>query len=268
MTASPLRRLWHLPLKQNKRLGALYHLLTFDSPHDLSAEPGQFAMVRSQRWGQSPLLSRPMSLMSGGLHPSMLIKVVGEGTAKMAMAEPGEMFSLLAPLGIGFSPCPPSGRAVLLAGGVGVAPLLFLAQRLAASGQVPLVFYGGRGEGDLPLLDVLSQVAEVHLTTEDGSVGTRGRVTLLLSRYLDEQARLGEAGALKIYACGPDAMMKAVYALCARAGAACEVSLETPMACGYGVCLGCPVPKASGGFLYACTEGPCVDAVSLAWSPQ
>ena len=87
---------------------------------------------------------------------------------------------------------------------------------------------------------------------------------MLLERALDE---LGAAGQLaKVYTCGPDAMMAAVVALASARGVPCEVSLETPMACGYGVCLGCPVPRASGGFLYACTEGPCVDAAAVDWS--
>ena len=87
---------------------------------------------------------------------------------------------------------------------------------------------------------------------------------MLLERALDELAAAGQPA--KIYTCGPSAMMAAVAALAAARGVLCEVSLETPMACGYGVCLGCPVPRASGqGYLYACTEGPCVDAASIGW---
>lgn len=257
------QRLWHWPLRHRKALGALYHVLTFDAPEALAARPGQFAMLRSQRWSYAPLLSRPMSLMAGGTSPSMLIKVVGEGTAKMAMAEPGEIFSLLAPLGRAFSPCPEDCTPILVAGGVGAAPLLFFAQALAAQGRVARMLYGGRSQHDLPLLDALSEITELHIATEDGSLGEHGRVTLLLSRCLSERKNPQKP---KIYTCGPEAMMRAVHSLCSQAGVDCEVSLETPMACGYGVCLGCAVPKAGGGFLYACTEGPCIDANALAWS--
>ncbi|MBM4364198.1 MAG: dihydroorotate dehydrogenase electron transfer subunit [Deltaproteobacteria bacterium] len=198
-----------------------------------------------------------MSYLSGGATPSVLIKVVGEGTTRMARAVPGEPFTLLGPLGNTFREPAAGRRPVLVAGGVGIAPLLFLARRLAESGRAPLAFYGGRTARDLPLEDELAEVAEVHLATEDGSRGRRGRVTDLLAELLPRDA--------EIFTCGPDRMMAAVAALAAERDVPCEVSLESPMACGYGVCLGCPVPTSAGGYLYACTEGPCVDARRISW---
>src|SRR5262249_55572989 len=124
--------------------------------------------------------------------------------------------------------------------------------------------YGARTQADLPLDAELAAVTELRVATEDGSRGTHGRVTVLLERALDELAAEGQAA--KVYTCGPAAMMAAVAALSAARGVPCEVSLETPMACGYGVCLGCPVPRTGGdarSYLYACTEGPCVDAASI-----
>jgi dihydroorotate dehydrogenase electron transfer subunit len=232
-------------------------------------------MVRSAAWGQAPLLPRPMSLLTAGDRPSILIKVVGEGTRSLAHASSGEPFDLLAPLGVPFGPCPEGRRPVLVAGGVGVAPLLYLARELAPRGAAhrpdgagpgarPLALYGGRTAADLPLDAELAAAAELRVATEDGSRGTAGRVTVLLEQALDELAAAGQLA--KVYTCGPDAMMAAVAALASARGVPCEVSLETPMACGYGVCLGCPVPRASGGFLYACTEGPCVDAATVDWS--
>lgn len=252
-----------LPLQSRRSLGAQYHLLTFRAGADVPALPGQFAMIRSERWGTAPLLARPMSLLTGGSNPSMLIKVVGLGTARMAAAEPGEMFSMLAPLGVAFSPCPEDVEPILVAGGVGVAPLLFFARAFFEQfKRRARVLYGGRSAGDLPLCDELSAIARLDVTTEDGSQGEKGLVTRLLEEVLKQQTSGAKA---KIYTCGPNAMMKAVAGLCAEAGVSCEVSLEAPMACGYGVCLGCAVPKASGGFLYACIEGPCVDAAQLGW---
>src|SRR5277367_5371175 len=102
-------------------------------------------MVRSAAWGQAPLLPRPMSLLTSGDRPSILIKVVGEGTRRLAHASSGEPFDLLAPLGVPWHPCPEGRRPLLVAGGVGVAPLLFLARDLAAlGGPRPLVLYGAR----------------------------------------------------------------------------------------------------------------------------
>lgn len=272
------RRLFELLLDRRDAIDRAYHVLTFKAKEGLSlsidASPGQFAMVRSPMWGDDPLLPRPMSLLTAGDRPSILIKVVGKGTGRMALAAPGEPFHLLAPLGRPWSACPADHRMVLVAGGVGVAPLLFLAQRLAISGSAggaparpsaaPLALYGGRTSADVPLSSELGAASELRVATEDGSRGTRGRVTALLEQALDELAAQGMKA--KVYTCGPDAMMAAVARMCEARGALCEVSLETPMACGYGVCLGCPVPRREGGFLYACTEGPCIDAAAIDWS--
>ena len=264
------RRLYTLPLHRRDSIGSAYHVLTFDAPEPIDALPGQFAMVRSSTWGEAPLLPRPMSLLTAGTRPSILIKVVGEGTASMAHASSGEPFHLLAPLGKPWSRRPADHTVVLVAGGVGVAPLVYLARDLAdragasASVAAPprmIALYGARTHHDLPLHEELGGVADLRIATEDGSRGERGRVTVLLAQALRELA----GRKVKIYACGPDRMMAAVAKLCAAQGTDCEVSLETPMACGYGVCLGCPVRRVAGGFLYACTEGPCVDAAQIAW---
>lgn len=251
-------------LHRRDSIGSAYQVLTFESERAISVGPGQFAMVRSETWGAAPLLPRPMSLLTGGHRPSILIKVVGEGTRRMAVASSGEPFSLLAPLGKEWSPVPSGARAVFVAGGVGVAPLLFFARTIAQeNGAPPIALYGGRTHADLPFERELSSVSDLRIATEDGSRGARGRVTALLGPALDELAEQG-AG-VKVYTCGPHAMMAAVAAICAERGVRCEVSLETPMGCGYGVCLGCPVPRATGGYLYACTEGPCVDASAIDW---
>jgi dihydroorotate dehydrogenase electron transfer subunit len=261
----PARQLARLRLHQRDSIGTAYHVLTFETDAPLAARAGQFAMVRSATWGRAPLLPRPMSLLTAGDRPSILIKVVGEGTQRMAHASSGEPFDLLVPLGRPWNPCPPDRRPVLVAGGVGVAPLLFFARELAAAGTRPLALYGGRSALDLPLDTELAACAELRVATEDGARGTPGRVTVLLEQVLAELAAAGQAA--KIYTCGPDAMMAAVARLAEARGVPCEVSLETPMACGYGVCLGCPVPRRDEKtYLYACTEGPCVDALAIDWT--
>jgi dihydroorotate dehydrogenase electron transfer subunit len=251
------RELVTAPLLRRESIGEQYHVLTFDLPRGVAARPGQFTMLRGAEWGDAPLLPRPMSYLTAGATPSVLIKVLGEGTARMARAEPGEPFTLLGPLGNSWHE-PASGRTPLLvAGGVGIAPLLFFARALAESAVRPIALYGGRTGRDLTLEDELSELSDVHLTTEDGSRGHRGRVTDLLGDLLTERS--------EVYTCGPDRMMAAVAAICAARDIPCEASLETPMACGYGVCLGCPVPTTDGAYLYACMQGPCVDARRIAW---
>jgi dihydroorotate dehydrogenase electron transfer subunit len=215
-------------------MGPSYHVLTFDAGEDLLAFPGQFAMVRGAAWGQAPLLPRPMSLLETGRRPSILIKIVGEGTRRLAHASPGEPFDLLMPLGNRWAPLPEGQRPILVAGGVGIAPLLFFARELAAKGVRATMLYGGRSANDLPLSEEVVAVSDARFLTEDGSRGT-------------------------------DRMMAAVADICQRMSVPCEVSLETPMGCGYGVCLGCPVKRTSGGYLYACMDGPCIDATAIAW---
>ena len=250
-----------LPLLRRESIGGLYHVLTFDHPEGSAALPGQFAMVRGAEWGDAPLLPRPMSYLTSGTTPSILIKVIGEGTLRMGRAEPGEPFTLLGPLGRPWRAPTPGRRTVFVAGGVGVAPILFYARALAAhrgAGPKPIAIYGGRSARDLPLDDELLELCELTVTTEDGSRGVRGRVTDVLVDLLGPDR--------EVYTCGPDRMMAKVAELCAKRDVPCDVSLETPMACGYGVCLGCPVPTTESGYLYACMEGPCVDARRVDWS--
>jgi dihydroorotate dehydrogenase electron transfer subunit len=247
-------------LLRRESIGEAYHVLTFEAPEALEALPGQFAMVRGLEWGNAPLLPRPMSFLGSGTTPSILIKVVGEGTARMARAEPGETFSLLGPLGRHWRSPTAGHRPLLVAGGVGIAPLLFLARRLVAQGVRPISIYGGRSDRDLPLDDELAELTDMHVSTEDGSRGTRGRATDLLAALLK-----GTQSPLDVFTCGPDPMMAKVAEICAEHGVPCEASLETPMACGYGVCLGCPVPTVDDDYLYACVHGPCVDARRIAW---
>jgi dihydroorotate dehydrogenase electron transfer subunit len=263
MTAEPhspdARQYVTAALARRESIGANYHVLTFDVPGGFHARPGQFLMLRGAEWSQDPLLPRPMSLLSAGSDPSVLIRVVGEGTARMGRSSPGDRYRLLGPLGNGWRAPDPGKRPLLVGGGVGIAPLLFLARTLHERGVQPTVLYGARSSRDLPLDDEVARVAELVVTTEDGSRGMRGQVTDALERQL-EQGR-----DVDVFTCGPEGMMASVAAICAAHDVTCEVSLEAPMACGFGVCLGCAVPTPGGGYLYACSEGPCVDARRIDW---
>ena len=273
-------RLLRVPLVQRESLGAGYFLLHFELGDEppLQTQAGHFAMVRCEDWGQAPLLARPMSLVTGGDRPSILIKVVGEGTGRMASDPIGANYTLLAPLGQPWAPAENVSRVILVAGGVGVAPLVFLARQLAQRAAAEqraievVTIYGGRTQHDLPLASALESSSTLYVTTEDGSRGMKGRVTDRLALLLLEQASAnaevpdGSQRGSKIYTCGPHAMMAAVAAMAARAGVACDASLEAPMGCGYGVCLGCPAARVDGSYLYTCVDGPCVDAATVDWS--
>lgn len=240
-----------------RALGAGYAIVVLDDPEAPPARPGQFVMVRGA-WGSAPLLPRPMSLLTAGTRPEILIKVVGEGTRRLCAASPGEIVELLGPLGTAFEDPPPGARPVLVGGGVGVAPLWFLAEEWARrGGPRPVFLYGGRTAQDLPGSERIAAIADLVVTTEDGSRGTKGRVTAVLDELL-------VPGAVA-YACGPTPMMAAVARRAAAAGVRCIASLEAPMACGFGVCLGCAVPRTGGGYFYCCLQGPVVDAAQVDW---
>lgn len=253
----PKRQHVTAPLLRKESIGDAYHVLTFDIPDAPRAVAGQFLMIRGADWGDAPLLPRPMSYLTGGPTPSVLVKVFGEGTLRLGRAEPGEPFNLLGPLGNPWRAAEIDRKQILVAGGVGIAPLLFLARDLVAQGRRPLFIYGGRTDRDLPLHDEISALCDVEFVTENGSRGARGRVTDILDGVLKSNT--------EVFTCGPDRMMAKVAEIALAKDVPCSASLETPMACGYGVCLGCPVPTIDGRYLYACTEGPCVDARRIAW---
>src|SRR5512142_233128 len=147
-------------LLRRETIGNSYHVLTFESSEAVSVLPGQFTMIRSPEWGQAPLLSRPMSYLSGGSTPSLLVKVCGEGSARLGRAEAGEPFLLLGPLGAGWRTPNPARKQVFVAGGVGIAPLLFLARAIGSKQPKPVLLYGGRSNRDVPLSEDAAEICQ------------------------------------------------------------------------------------------------------------
>jgi NAD(P)H-flavin reductase len=224
------------------------------------ADPGQFAMLAAvERWGggedERPYLPRAFSIARQQQNEwHFLLEDVGPGTQRLCELQAGDRMWALGPLGRGFSVEDPdldARRALLVGGGVGIAPLAILQDTLHASATVLLGFRDrARAEGAALLRD--AQVA-----TDDGTRGHHGLVTELL---LAELARDPHA---VVYACGPAPLLERVRAICEQRATPAQLALEAGMACGFGACYGCVVPTRGGGYLRVCVDGPVLDAAEL-----
>jgi len=245
---------------ENRRAGDDYVILETEVEKSLECMPGQFAMLHGD-WSCDPLWSRAFSLLTGGSKPSFLIKTVGRGTRRLAAMNPGEEITMTAPLGNGFSIPGNDLMPVLVAGGTGAAPLCFLAEILFSQGrrEQTRFLYGGRSCSDLPLRDRVPGGLNLVCTTDDASEGEGGPVTLPLERVLNDSP------ASKVFACGPVPMLAETAKIASSHGVSCEISFETVMACGIGLCMGCAVPSPEGGYIHLCHEGPVIDAQKLDW---
>jgi dihydroorotate dehydrogenase electron transfer subunit len=226
-----------------------------------AASPGQFVMLRVSDAGFDPLLRRPFSIYhtTADGQVQLMYKVVGKGTRILAGMGPGGHLDLVGPLGQGFT----FGEeaSCLIGGGMGAAPLFFLAASLLRLGNVPLIFLGARNREELGAIvpAFLELGVKVATATDDGSAGHHGYVVDLLVTEQDEAPRT-------IYSCGPYPMLRAVSQLCHLRSLKCQVSLETMMACGISACLGCAIPGVSlNGYLHVCKDGPVFSATQVAW---
>jgi dihydroorotate dehydrogenase electron transfer subunit len=261
------------PVLRNVDLGRGNWLLEFESP-DMAAgmRPAQFLMIGVP--GSDVLLRRPFSVCGlpgtfddgppGALQ--VLYRVFGRGTALLASLRPGASIQVLGPLGRGFEPPDTGASPLLVAGGIGSAPFPVFIAELARSGVPCSMIYGARSTGELPLLDWFRErCTDVTVTTDDGSLGEKGLVTGPLEERL---RRPGERP--HVYACGPTPMLKAVARAAMAAGVPCDLALEAPMACGFGVCLGCVVPTHGATateirYERVCVDGPVMRAERMAW---
>jgi NAD(P)H-flavin reductase len=234
-----------------------YQLLRVADPDGPAPRAGQFAMLAAaERWGggedQRPYLPRAFSIArrhGGECH--FLLEDVGPGSRRLCELVAGEGLWALGPLGRGFTAPAEGRRAILVGGGVGIAPLAILQDALGEQATVLLGFRDrGRAAGAALLRDA-------RVATDDGSVGHHGLLTDLLAVELER-----DAGAV-VYACGPAPMLEAVRAMCAARGIPAQLALEAGMACGFGACFGCAVARRGGGYLRVCIEGPVVDASQL-----
>ena len=258
----------------NTRLSDDYSVLALAAPEIAGlARPGQFVMVKPSR-GLDPLLRRPFSifeiLRSADGAPtgiSILNKRVGAGTRLLYDVERGARVGCLGPLGRPFEPVDPPMRAWMVAGGVGLAPFLTLAEALVARGTPATLFYGARTGAELYYVDTFERLGvSTVLTTEDGSRGTKGLVTAPLDESL---SALAPGASVKLYVCGPTPMMRAVAKIAETHGHACDVSLEQVMGCGLGGCYSCVVLTRRHGaaphFVRSCLDGPVFEAGRIVW---
>jgi len=220
--------------------------------------PGQFVQIAVDS-SKTTFLRRPISICNVNRESNelwLLVRLAGQGTAAMLNYQSGQRVNVIMPLGNGFSkPSDTTASVLLVGGGVGVAPLLMLGKKMRSAGIEPKFLLGARSQEDLLLLEEFKSVGETFVSTDNGSAGERGVVTLnsALQSHWD-----------KIYCCGPSPMMKAVARKAREIGADCEVSLENMMACGLGACL-CCVEKTVKGNVCVCTEGPVFNINELTW---
>jgi len=248
-----------------------YRIVSAIDPAGPLPAAGQFYMLAAEHgWGgdgERPFLPRAFSVAEAagderGIRLSFLLEDVGPGTHALAGLEPGDGLLLTGPLGRPFSMPrslnPDAAGAILVGGGIGLAPLAIWRRTLAASGIAERSLLGFRDRDHSGGLE-LFRCSEVRLASEDGHAGHRGYVTDLLERMLAGDS----AATAVVYACGPPAMLEAVRALCEQRDVEAELAMESPMACGYGACFGCAVPLRSGGYMRLCVDGPVVNAAAV-----
>ena len=237
-----------------------YVVLSAHDPSGPLPQAGQFYMLSAaERWGggvgERPFLPRAFSVLDAEPHPQgahlrFLFDDVGPGTHRLCELDVGEDLLIVGPLGHGFSPPRDGRRAVLVGGGVGIAPLAIWQRALPPAATVLLGFRDAAHAAGAALLP------GAEVATDDGSVGHGGLVTELLEAELERDSRAD------IYACGPPAMLEAVRRICARREVPGQLALESGMACGFGACFGCVVATRAG-FVRLCIDGPVLPAEAL-----
>ena len=221
--------------------------------------PGQFVQVHIDD-SPTTYLRRPISINMVDYERNeilLLVAAIGEGTRHLVRKKPGDKVNCLLPLGNSFTmPRSTDERVLLVGGGVGIAPMLFLGKRLVELGVRPTFLLGARTAAELLEKDMFSELGDLYLTTEDGSEGEKG--------YVTNHSILKEKRFDRIATCGPKLMMMSVARSAKQNDIECEVSLENDMACGLGACL-CCVEDTTDGHICVCTEGPVLNIKKLLW---
>jgi dihydroorotate dehydrogenase electron transfer subunit len=253
------KRIDDLKVLENKRLNKDFFILELTSDVKIPEfRPGQFAQVRIDGSPET-FLRRPVSIHDVDNENNtfkFLIQIAGKGTETLSRLRSGDTLNLVYPLGNSFSMPTADERVLLVGGGCGIAPLLFLGRYLKSNYCVPDILLGFRNSDRIIEYEEYSKAGNVFVTTEDGSMGERGYVT---SHSVFSKHKYN-----RIYCCGPDSMMKAIGKYCKDRNIICEVSLENLMACGIGACLCCIVDTVNGN-LCTCIDGPVFNVNDLKW---
>ena len=270
--ASGSARRIRLAIKNNRNVAQDTFLLAFEAPSLADAvQPGQFLMVSLPEL-TDPLLPRPFAVFNvkqGCVE--VLYKRVGKGTHLLSLLRSGDFIHVLGPLGNGYTLSPSLAPCLVLAGGIGIASVHLLLRGLLDRGLATTLLYGAASSKELiPLDTVKDRPLEIHLATEDGEQGFKGNVCELFRSLLDQDRNLADSLRC-VYVCGSPAMLKAAAAMLKPQGLKGQFSLESRMACGYGVCQGCVIQtrnhKMDTGSHYGkvCTEGPVFDPQEVVW---
>ncbi|MDP2912144.1 MAG: dihydroorotate dehydrogenase electron transfer subunit [Candidatus Omnitrophota bacterium] len=250
----------------NKKIGQAYYKMVLDAPYIARlAKPGQFVEIKCSD-SFEPLLRRPFSIHRvKGLE--ILYEAVGKGTEILARKKQGDFIDVLGPLGNGFV-LPEAHvqslkpRAIIISGGIGAAPLVFLAEELIKKKIKTIVLIGAKTKKlILCEKDFKKLTSEVYVSTDDGTYGCKGFVSKLFHNILKTTESNFET---VVYVCGPHGMLRCIAQICEERNFECQVSLEEKMACGIGACLGCVVKTKTGNKL-ACKDGPVFNANELLW---
>lgn len=251
-----------LTVLSNSQLNDNYFLLRLRIDGERpDIRPGQFVEIRVTD-AQGVFLRRPISVHDYNPEAKvleLLVRKVGKGTVSLAHSKPGDKVDTVFPLGNGFDLSKAGRMPLLVGGGVGVAPLLFLAKELVKSGAKPTFLIGARTADDILRKEDFGKIAQVDISTEDGSAGTCGFVTDHADLSVESIRKYSS-----IFQCGPTPMMRAVAKRAQEAGVDCYASLENRMACGFGVCL-CCVTDTVNGNMRVCADGPVFNVKELKW---
>lgn len=240
-----------LKILENIEIASNIYSLKIDNPSLFDAVPGQFFMVKINGFDY-PLLRRPFSIASfEDDHIGIIYKVVGEGTKILSNKKPGDFIDLLGPLGNGFGDVEKNKKILLVGGGIGIVPFIYLKSVLKNDDNIDYKAFFGFNTKDEIYIDF------GEIATIDGSCGFKGNVVDMVENEIDNNSL--------IFACGPTIMLKRLAYLCYEKNCDMQVSLESRMACGIGVCLGCVIETNDKDFKRVCVDGPVFDYKDIAW---
>ena len=248
-----------LVIQQTQITEDIYHIVLKANEIARDCSPGQFVHMRISE-KIDPLLRRPFSIhrvdrQKGQIE--LLYRIVGQGTTLLQKAKSGDFFQVMGPLGKGFSLNEDYTTALVVVGGMGVAPAFFLMDELIGIKKQVVIYWGAKSGSEMfGIKELETSGIEIHLATEDGSQGSHGLVTDSVQTFLDQHSN---QVSLSGFVCGPKALLQKVQAMSFKSAFEWQASLEERMACGIGICQGCAVKLKKKGFCMVCSEGPVFD---------